>query len=61
MNKSKVNLIDIAKKAGVSISTVSLVLNNKNGVGNELSKKINEIALNIWDISKIKKMQKIKE
>ena len=42
MNKSKVNLIDIAKKAGVSISTVSLVLNNKNGVGNELSKKINE-------------------
>ena len=60
MNKSKVNLIDIAKKAGVSISTVSLVLNNKNGVGNELSKKINEIAL-IWDISKIKKTQKIKE
>ena len=47
MNKSKVNLIDIAKKAGVSISTVSLVLNNKNGVGNELSKKINEIALNM--------------
>lgn len=45
MHKNKVNLIDIAKKAGVSISTVSLVLNNKNGVGNELSKKINEIAL----------------
>lgn len=47
MDKNKVNLIDIAKKAGVSISTVSLVLNNKNGVGNELSKKINEIALNM--------------
>ena len=47
MDRNKVNLIDIAKKAGVSISTVSLVLNNKNGVGNELSKKINEIALSM--------------
>lgn len=46
-NNNKINLADIAKKAGVSVATVSLVLNNKNGVGAELSKKINEIAMDM--------------
>ena len=47
MGNNKINLIDIAKEAGVSVSTVSLVLNNKNGVSTEISKKINKIAVDM--------------
>ena len=39
----KVNIYDIAKEAGVSISTVSRVLNNKGNVNEQTRKKVEEV------------------
>lgn len=47
MKNDKILLSDIARKAGVSVTAVSLVLNNKNGVSADLSRKINEMAANM--------------
>lgn len=47
MKKMKVNLIDIAKEANVSLATVSLVLRNKNGISEDKVKKVKEIARNM--------------
>ena len=40
MKRKKVTIKDVAKKAGVSISTVSLVINNKGRVSEEVRKKV---------------------
>jgi LacI family transcriptional regulator len=40
----KVKFVDIARQSGVSISTVSLVLNNKPGVSEETRQRVFEIA-----------------
>lgn len=40
----KITIYDIAKKAGVSTKTVSKVINNKDGVGEETRKKVLEIV-----------------
>ena len=40
MSKNKYTISDVAKKAGVSRSTISRVLNNRPGVGDELRQKI---------------------
>ncbi len=42
--KRKVKISDIARKSGVSVSTVSLVLNNKPGVSQETRSKVFEVA-----------------
>ncbi len=42
--KEKVKISDIARKGGVSVSTVSLVLNNKPGVSQETRQRVLEIA-----------------
>ncbi len=42
--KGKVNISEIARQSGVSISTVSLALNNKPGVSQETRARIVEIA-----------------
>lgn len=41
--KRKSTIRDVAKKAGMSLSTVSLVINNKENVSGETRKKVNEI------------------
>ena len=43
-NRNPITIKDIAEKSGVSPSTVSLVLNNKGGVGEETRRRILEIA-----------------
>lgn len=42
--KNKVNISDIARLSGVSVSTVSLVLNNKPGVSQETRARVLEVA-----------------
>ncbi len=42
--KSKVKISDIARQSGVSISTVSLVLNGKPGASPETRKRVFEAA-----------------
>ena len=39
----KLTVKDIAKKAGVSVTAVSFVLNNKAGVSNETRKRVQDI------------------
>ncbi len=43
MSKSRPTIQDVAKKSGLSVSTVSLVLNNKSNVSDEARKKVQEI------------------
>lgn len=40
----KPTINDIAQKAGVSLSTVSLVLNNKPGISQETRRRVLEVA-----------------
>lgn len=40
MAKKRITIKDVARKAGLSISTVSLVINNKGNVGEETRKKV---------------------
>ena len=41
--KTKVKITDIAQQSGVSMSTVSLVLNNKPGVSKETRSRVLEV------------------
>jgi LacI family transcriptional regulator len=45
MNKLKVTITDIARRAGVSIATVSRVINDSKGVNPELKSKVEQIML----------------
>ncbi len=45
--KTKVRISDIARQSGVSVSTVSLVLNNKPGVSQETRDRVLEAAANL--------------
>ena len=55
IKKDKIIISDIAKKADVSLSTVSLVLNNKGGVSKNKSEVILEIARKMGYIHNKKK------
>ena len=41
---SKINIVDLANKLGVSTATVSRALNNKEGVGEKTRNKVIEMA-----------------
>ena len=43
MDKDKVNIVDVAKKAGVSIATVSRVLNGSDSVKDDTRKKVQKV------------------
>jgi LacI family transcriptional regulator len=45
MNKSKITITDIAHKAGVSVATVSRVINASKGVNPELKNRVEKIML----------------
>jgi DNA-binding LacI/PurR family transcriptional regulator len=42
--RRKAKISDIARQSGVSVSTVSLVLNNKPGVSQETRERVLEVA-----------------
>lgn len=50
--KSKVTISDIAQQSGVSVSTVSLVLNNKPGISDETRSRVLEAADKLGYLSK---------
>lgn len=54
-NKKKVTINDIAKKAGVSVGTVSRVLNNADNVNEEIKERVLKAAITLGYETEIKK------
>ncbi len=47
LKKRSVTIIDVAERAGVSVSTVSRVLNNKDDVATETSARVRQVIDNL--------------